>query len=154
MVLLIAGLIQTLFYFKATNPGNSTISYQTPVMKKSNFIYPLFACSLLFLNFVSCSKGDSTPETTNSQTGSTSGTPGPLFNAVKTLMDQKCVSCHNAGSSAGGRNFQASANIVAGKDRIKVRAVDEGTMPPSGTLPQADKNTIMAWVNAGGRLTD
>lgn len=122
-------------------------------MKKKVLIYPLILCSLLMINILSCSKTDSTPDITT-PAPTCSGTPGPLFTAVKNLMAQKCVSCHNASNANGGQNWQVDCNIVAGKARIKARAVDEGTMPPTGTLPQADKNIITAWINAGGRLTD
>lgn len=83
-------------------------------------------------------------------------TAGPLFSAVRTLLDSRCVGCHNAGNANGGMNWTVDCNVVNNKDRIKARAVDNNpsSMPPTGPLPQADKDKITAWINAGGRYTD
>jgi hypothetical protein len=58
--------------------------------------------------------------------------------------------------SQGGINFTVDCNIVLNKDRIKARAIDgnPSIMPPTGALPQADKDKITNWINAGGRFTD
>ena len=120
---------------------------------KRNIVTFLIFSTVLIANLISCSKSDS-PDTSAPAANACAGTPGPLFSAVKTLMTAKCVSCHNGSNANGGMNFSVECNIVSAKTRIKTRAVDEGTMPPGGTLPQSDKNTITAWVNAGGRITD
>lgn len=100
------------------------------------------------ISIVACRKG--TPDSSVN----CSGTPGPLFTAVKNLMQANCVSCHNPSNMNGGKDWTNHCDIVANKDRIKTRAVDEGTMPPTGPLPQSEKDKITAWVNAGGRITD
>lgn len=82
------------------------------------------------------------------------GAAGPLFTAVKTLMTAKCQSCHNGTNTQGGKNWTVDCNIVANKTRIKVRAVDEGTMPPTGPLTAGEKDIITNWINAGGNYTD
>lgn len=81
---------------------------------------------------------------------------GPLFTAVRALLDANCVSCHNNSQSEGGMNWTVDCNVVANRDRIKARAVDNNPspMPPTGPLSQADKNKITNWINAGGRYTD
>jgi uncharacterized membrane protein len=112
--------------------------------------------SLLIL---SCSKkngddnGGTTPPANN--------TSGPLFTAVKTMMQTSCAisGCHAGSNAQNGINFSVDNTIVAQKTRIKVRAVDQaGTstqMPPSGQpLPLADRQKITDWINAGGRTTD
>ncbi len=121
-------------------------------MKQGKTIIILAVCLFVLLNFISCVKSDTRDELPPNTP--CSGTPGPLFTAVKTLMATKCVGCHNATTSNGGMNFSVECNIVTNKARIKVRAVDEGTMPPTGTLPQANKTTITNWINAGGKYTD
>lgn len=81
---------------------------------------------------------------------------GPLFTAVRTLIQNNCVSCHNASTANGGVNLSTDCAIVSAKDRINVRAV-QGTptpMPTSGLLPAADRQAITNWINAGGRVTD
>jgi uncharacterized membrane protein len=102
---------------------------------------------------VSCSKSDG-DDSTPPPAAACSGTPGPLFTAVKTLMQANCQSCHNSGNANGGKDWTIDCNIVANKTRIKARAVDDGTMPPTGPLPQSEKDKITAWINAGGRITD
>lgn len=79
---------------------------------------------------------------------------GAKFAEVRTLVQAKCQGCHNNTAQSGGRNLQGDCNIVSAAARIKVRAVDEGTMPQGGTLTQAEKDKITAWINAGGKFTD
>ena len=111
------------------------------------------AAIALGIFIVSCSKSDDGDDTTPPP-ANCSGTPGPLFTAVKTLMQANCQSCHNGSNANGGKDWTVDCNIVANKARIKARAVDEGTMPPTGPLPQSEKDKITAWINAGGRITD
>lgn len=94
--------------------------------------------------------------------GTSSGTPGPLFSAVKSMMQTNCAvsGCHVGSNPQNGLNFSIDNTIVAQKDRIKVRAVDNaGTpqqmpAPPNPPLSAADKKKITDWISAGGRLTD
>lgn len=80
------------------------------------------------------------------------GPSGPFFTAVKALIVSKCQpSCHNNTTQNGGMNWEKECNIVTNSARIKVRAVDEGTMPQSGPLSQADKDIITNWITAGGK---
>jgi len=109
---------------------------------------------VLSIVIVSCSKGDGDDTSTPPPSASCSGTPGPLFTAVKNLMQANCQSCHNNSIANGGMNWTVDCNIVANKDRIKVRAVEQGTMPPTGALPQSEKGKITAWISAGGKITD
>ena len=113
------------------------------------------AAIVLSILIVSCSKSDDGDNNDNTPPpANCSGTPGPLFTAVKTLMQANCQSCHNGSNANGGKDWTVDCNIVANKNRIKARAVDEGTMPPTGPLSQSEKDKITAWINAGGRLTD
>src|SRR5687768_2853334 len=84
----------------------------------------------------------------------TSGQAGPLFTAVKSLMTASCVPCHSTTQANGNMNWQVDCNIVANKARIKVRAVDESSMPPGNPLSAADKKKITDWIAAGGAFTD
>lgn len=81
---------------------------------------------------------------------------GPLFSAVKTLLQNNCVSCHNNAIQNGGMNWAVDCNIVANKDRIKARAVDNTptAMPPTGPLSSSDKAIITNWIAAGGKYSD
>src|SRR5688572_22242701 len=82
------------------------------------------------------------------------GQTGPLFTAVRSLMTGTCQPCHNSGIANGGMNWESDCNLVANKARIKVRAVDESSMPPTGPLSAADKKKITDWIAAGGELSN
>lgn len=81
---------------------------------------------------------------------------GPLFTAVKSLIQANCVSCHNATVANGGVNLSTDCSIVSARERIRIRAVDGtgGPMPTSGLLPLTERQKITNWINAGGRVTD
>lgn len=114
--------------------------------------------------FISCSKDSATENNNNNGNpqGSCSGTPGPLFSSVRNIIQANCAlsGCHSASNPQNGINFTDNCTIVAQKDRIKFRAVDQaGTPsqmppPPNAALSVADRQKITDWVNAGGKLTD
>ena len=81
---------------------------------------------------------------------------GPLFAAVRTVLQNNCVTCHNGTVAEGGMNWTIDCNIVTFKDRIKIRAVDgnPSPMPPSGFIPASEQQKIINWINAGGRYSD
>lgn len=81
---------------------------------------------------------------------------GPLFSAVRTLVQNNCVTCHNATVLNGGMNWTVDCNIVTFKDRIKARAVDgnPSPMPQGGFLPLSERQKITDWINAGGKYTN
>ncbi len=83
-----------------------------------------------------------------------SSTAGPLFTAAKSVIGSNCVTCHTTNGQQPNPNFTIDCNIVANAQLIKTRAVDLGTMPPTGPLTQDEKDKISAWVAAGGRVTD
>ncbi len=81
---------------------------------------------------------------------------GPLFIAVRGVIQASCVSCHSGATPSGGVSLATDCDIVNKWDRIKERAVD-GTpsfMPQGGQLPASEKAKITNWVNAGHRFTD
>jgi hypothetical protein len=98
-------------------------------------------------------------KSTSAAVGSGTATNGPLFTAVKTIVQTNCAvsGCHDAASS-GGVNFTTDASIVANGARIKLRAVDQAGMasqmpqPPLPALSTANQQAITNWLNAGGRL--
>ena len=81
---------------------------------------------------------------------------GTLFSAVRTLVQDNCVTCHNAANANGGMIFSVDCNIVINKDRIKARAVDgnPSPMPQGGLLPASERQKITDWINAGGKFTN
>ena len=80
-------------------------------------------------------------------------TAGPNFTNVKSIVSSKCGNCHINGGNDGSVNFDADCSIVAKWDRINVRCVSQGNMPPQG-LTTTQKAQITAWVNAGHKFSD
>ena len=117
------------------------------------------ATLVLVLLFSACTKEHGT-DTTND--GGNNGADGPLFTAVKNVVQANCAlsGCHAGANPQDGIDFNNNAHIVAQKDRIKLRAVDQaGTPnqmppPPSSPLSAADQKKITDWVLAGGKQTD
>lgn len=102
-----------------------------------------------------------TAKDNNTCTGSTNVSvtnrpAGPLFSAVRLLIQNNCVSCHNNSIQNGGMNWEVDCNIVTFKDRILARAVNANpsSMPPTGLLPPSERQKITDWINAGGRYID
>jgi len=85
-----------------------------------------------------------------------SGVAGPLFTAVRSVLQNFCAGCHNGTVAEGGMNWTVDCNIVTFKDRIKIRAVDgnPSSMPPTGFIPSSEQQKIINWINAGGRYSD
>jgi hypothetical protein len=84
-------------------------------------------------------------------------TPGPKFLAVKTLFAANCTPCHFGPGHNAGLNLASSCQIANQWERIKARAVDDGTsspMPQSGLMPLAERQKIVDWIAAGHRITD
>jgi SprB repeat len=81
---------------------------------------------------------------------------GPLFLAVRSLLNSNCVSCHNPTVSEGGMSWTEDCNVINFKDRIDQRAVhgNPSAMPPTGLLPASERIKITNWINAGGRFSD
>lgn len=81
---------------------------------------------------------------------------GPLFSAVKTLIQTRCSGsgCHiGAGNSAAGYNFDTDCSIVQYWNQINQSTVTYTLkkMPksPQALFTTAEKATITNWVNAG-----
>ncbi|HVE61069.1 MAG TPA: hypothetical protein VNA26_04575 [Chitinophagaceae bacterium] len=98
----------------------------------------------------------------SSGTGACSGTAGPLFTAVKAVVQTNCAvsGCHDAQTAQNGINFSLDCTIVEQGASIKARAVDQagtGTQmppPPRAALSAADRQKITDWLAAGGRFTN
>jgi hypothetical protein len=81
---------------------------------------------------------------------------GAKYALVKQIITGYCGPCHLNGGTSGGRNYDTDVNIIAAKDVIKKRTVDgiPTFMPEGGQLTNVDKQKIVDWINAGGRMSD
>jgi uncharacterized membrane protein len=106
--------------------------------------------------------GSATFAVTSTAPSACSGTAGPLFLAVKAVVQANCAvsGCHNAITTQNGINFSNDCDIVTQSARIKVRAVDQaGTtnqmpQPPRAALSVTGQQKITDWVAAGGGFTN
>lgn len=93
-------------------------------------------------------------------TSACSGTAGPLFIAVRNVMLTNCAvaGCHISPNPQNGMDFSDDCEIIAQKNRIKIRAVDGSPTfmppPPKSPLSAADKKKITDWIAAGGLFTN
>jgi hypothetical protein len=84
--------------------------------------------------FVSCKKDKST------YTPDCSGAAKSYATDVAPLMSGKCVGCHSSYASYSG--------VSSSKSTIRSNIVS-GNMPQNGSLTDAEKNSIVCWIDAG-----
>ena len=98
----------------------------------------------------SCSKkgSDTNPNNNNIDC---SGAPKTFTVDVNPLVQGVCnmPSCHASGSTNGPGPLTNYTQVFNARVAIK-SAVGNGTMPKTGTLTTAQKNSIICWVDAGG----
>ncbi|MBP6688067.1 MAG: hypothetical protein KA160_09425 [Lacibacter sp.] len=118
----------------------------------------VFVLLLSTLSFVySCKKSGGN----NTSTGGNNGGGGNFtlncvgaatqFNLnVLPIFQSSCAAsgCHNTGSSNGPGALTTHAEISAAKAQVRA-SVLSGSMPKSGTLTSAQKNSIICWIDAG-----
>jgi hypothetical protein len=119
---------------------------------KRNIIISLL--SVIFIT-ISCSKSSDSGGGSGGGGGSTtcSGVTNNKFAAdVNPIIQASCSlnsGCHGAGSSNGPGELLTYNQIFNARVSIK-NSVVSGTMPKSGSLSTAQKNSIICWVDAGG----
>ena len=76
--------------------------------------------------------------------------PASFSANVKPMIINQCSSsgCHDI-SASGGLTFSNYDDIKNNITRIKVRALDEKSMPTSGPLSTADQNMLKCWIESG-----
>ena len=109
-----------------------------------------------FFIIASCSKsGDGGGGGSGGGTGGGSvnctGVASSFAANVHPLIQSTCAiaTCHEAGSVNGPGPLLTHSQIFSARVAIKT-AVANGTMPKTGTLTTAQKNSIICWVDAGG----
>jgi uncharacterized membrane protein len=84
--------------------------------------------------------------------------PAPPFVEVRTVIVQRCAVCHsanptlpNVSAMPGGVAMDTPAQIRAAAPRIRVRAVEQRTMPPANTtgIGQEERELLRRWIDAG-----
>ena len=107
-----------------------------------------------FFLIAACSKGGSDDGGTGGGGGGTvncTGVASAFAANVLPIIQSTCATnatCHGAGSANGPGPLLTYSQISGFAGSIKT-AVANGTMPKTGTLTTAEKNSIICWVNAG-----
>ena len=102
-----------------------------------------------------CSDKDDPVSSLSDNTGNSSADSITYLIDTKAVFDARCTSCHATSRTGGvrngapvGVNFDtytvAAANAVRGNTRVQA-----GTMPPTGTLPQNERELIQLWLDQG-----
>ena len=82
---------------------------------------------------------------------------------VADLLSQRCGGCHTPPFNSGRTDFSFECYDRADcggtkdgasdkADRIRARAVDAGSMPPSGPLSPTERDLLEEWIDAGTPL--
>src|SRR5262245_54836593 len=87
-----------------------------------------------------------------------------LFAPVASILERKCVNCHNAGEKKGGLSFETAASFTLGGESgatvaagdpdssllIDYVSGDKPQMPKRGeALTAAEVTSLKAWIEAG-----
>ena len=78
---------------------------------------------------------------------------GPIItytSHVKTIIDNNCIGCHSGGQPPNLTTY-SGVQAQAATGRILARVINGSPsfMPPSGSLPQADIDTVQFWLDQG-----
>jgi hypothetical protein len=69
--------------------------------------------------------------------------------SIQLIINAKCATqgCHVAGSQSP--DLGDYQKVVSNITRVKVRAIDEKSMPAAGPLSACEINKLTAWINGG-----
>ena len=96
--------------------------------------------------FVACSKGDNGGDDTNACGGVSKNFATDVNPLIQTFCNQ--AACHNAGSINGPGPLTNYTEVFNARAAIRGQ-VAAGLMPQNTTLTQAQKNTIICWIDNG-----
>ena len=89
------------------------------------------------------------------------GASGPYFPAVREVIADNCINCHDPSGEWSGRPVALNSDslIVLNAARIKSSVADAVTqsnkrMPIGAPLSAVEVNTIVKWQAAGGTASD
>ncbi len=113
-------------------------------------------CVLGMVGLCLCACGDKqNPVTRQDDSASTDQGSITYADPIKGLLDTRCTGCHassRAGSDRHGAplliNFDTYAEARRNAE-LANQEIQSGGMPPSGALPDAEKQTFQAWLDQG-----
>lgn len=73
------------------------------------------------------------------------------FATIKTIMDNRCVVCHNPSKAKAGVSLDTIENIKLNLAGIKSTTVDRTSMPPSNStgMTTEERTTLGTWISQG-----
>jgi uncharacterized membrane protein len=71
------------------------------------------------------------------------------FSKVKSIMMNRCNTCHSTRDAAGGTVLETYDQIKAKADRINQRVIVEKTMPPGMVLSAEEIAILKCWISSG-----
>jgi hypothetical protein len=92
---------------------------------------------LIIVLIAGCSNDDEPKEITYNST-------------ISEIMTTRCVGCHSGNSPSGNLSLTTYSEVktIAETDTLMSRLNDSNNpMPPTGLLPQDDRNTIQTWID-------
>lgn len=94
------------------------------------------------------SLGDSTLILSSVVTTPSAGNTATFSYQFANLIETNCLDCHGGGLTAGGVNL-ANYNAVFQNRNAASTAMNNGRMPPGGSLTTAQMASFKAWIDAG-----
>jgi hypothetical protein len=67
---------------------------------------------------------------------------------IAPLLKASCTSCHGGGNPSAGINLSTYSSVKSNANAAN-GAIQNGVMPPGGSLSTANKQLFQSWVNAG-----
>jgi hypothetical protein len=114
------------------------------IMRKALLI--VFSLSIIIIGFNSCDKGGGPVEPIDNCVGVAQSWAANVNPIIQTYCNQ--ATCHDVASSNGPGPLTNYAQVFSARALIKDQ-VANGLMPQNTTLTNAQKLTIICWVNSG-----
>lgn len=122
-------------------------------MKKTTFLSLSLLMLFALLTVPTACFYDNEEDLYGGDGGSTCDTTAMSYaNDILPILQANCYSCHTEASNVSGNPFDTYAKLknYVNAGRVVARINDPtNPMPPTGLLPQCDRDKIEAWVNAG-----
>lgn len=117
----------------------------------------LFSVTTLVVFFACDYKKGMLPAPTPAPKNSNACDTVTYSNQIQPIMTNNCASvhCHNAVTLQSGYNFAIynDCKTAALNGRLQIRCIDNtdpnGPMPPTGLLPQSQRDLLQCWINNG-----
>ncbi len=80
--------------------------------------------------------------------------PGPIGGAptyrsgIRAILNARCVSCHGPALVSGGVRLNGYKKVRASA-QAALNAIANGSMPPSGNVPAAERQALADWISNG-----